>query len=390
MLWVLLASPAHKEREDMQTATALIIGGGIGGLTAGIALRKKGIKVDIIERSPNWSVYGVGIIQQMNVVRAMKELGVLDDYLSRAFGFDSTTLFVGPKGIQDATFDTPRLAGPEYPSNAGIRRPDLQLVLAEGVKKSGASVRLGTTVADMNDDGAGVDVTFSDDTKARYDIVIGADGIFSSTRETIMPDAPTPAYTGQWVWRYNFPRPADLDGIHVFVGPLNAGFVPMTTDLMYMFLVSQEPDTTPLPVEGAAAALQERARRMPPPQVAAMIDQITDDANVVARPIETILLEGDWHVGRIALLGDAVHASTPHLAQGAGMAIEDALVLADELAKDVTPEDAFTAYRNRRMPRVSTVSKNSMRIGDMQMGKIPPFNVGELSGQTIGLMCQPI
>lgn len=373
----------------MLAKTALIIGGGIGGLTAGIALRQKGIAVDIIERSKDWSVYGVGIIQQMNVVRAMGQLGILDDYLSRAYGFDSTTLFVGPGGVQDAKFGTPRLAGPDYPSNAGIRRPDLQIVLGEGAKRAGANIRLGTMVTEMNDDGAGVDVTFSDGSTGRYDVVIGADGIYSQTRQTIMPDAPAPEYTGQWVWRYNFPRPADLDGIHVFAGPLNAGFVPMTDDLMYMFLVSSEPDTTPLPIDGAASALRDRARKMPPPQVAAMIDLITDDAGVVARPMETILLEGDWHKGRIVLLGDAVHASTPHLAQGAGMAIEDGLVLADELIK-AAPEEAFKAYRNRRMPRVAHVAKSSTRIGQMQMGKIPPFDVGALTGETIGMMCQPI
>lgn len=373
----------------MDTSSALIVGGGIGGLTAGIALRQKGISVDIIERSKDWSVYGVGIIQQMNVVRAMGQLGILDDYLSHAFGFDSTTLFVGPGGVQNAKFDTPRLAGPNYPSNAGIRRPDLQAVLAEGVKRSGAQVRLGTTVAEIDDDGLGVDVAFSDGTAGRYDIVIGADGIFSNTRKAIMPDIPEPEYTGQWVWRYNFSRPADLDGIHIFAGPLNAGFVPVTEDLMYMFLVSQEPDTSPLPIDGAAAALRNRASRMPPPQVATMIDQITDDAGVVARPMETILLEGPWHEGNVVLLGDAVHASTPHLAQGAGMAIEDALVLAEELTK-AQPQDAFQAYRDRRMPRVAHVAKSSARIGEMQMGKIEPFDVGALTGQTIKMMCEPI
>ena len=373
----------------MSVSKALIVGGGIGGLTAGIALRQKGIEVEIIERDPNWTVYGVGIIQQMNVIRAMNQLGVLENYLSRSYGFDSTTLFVGPGGVQDAKFDTPKLAGPSNPSNAGIRRTDLQKVLAEGAAAAGAKVRLGLTVSRMDDDGAGVDVAFSDGSAGRYDIVVGADGVFSATRRAIMPDAPAPTYTGQWVWRYNLPRPDAMDGIHIFAGPFNGGFVPMSDELMYVFMLSAEPDTKPLPVAGAAAAMRARAK-MPPPQFAAILDQITDDAGVVARPLETIFLEGDWHKGRVVLLGDAVHASTPHLAQGAGMAIEDGLVLADELTKTDDPIAAFAAYRARRMPRVAHVAKNSVRIGEMQMGKIPPFNVGELTGQTIGMMCQPI
>ncbi|KQI68807.1 2-polyprenyl-6-methoxyphenol hydroxylase [Loktanella sp. 3ANDIMAR09] len=373
----------------MDIGSALIIGGGIGGLTAGIALRQRGIPVEIIERDPDWTVYGVGIIQQMNVIRAMKELGVLDDYLARSYGFDSTTIYVGPGGVQDAHFNTPKLAGPDYPSNAGIRRTDLQKVLAGGAERAGAKVRLGLTVTDMQDDGTGVDVTFSDGSTGRYDVVIGADGVFSATRQAILPDAPKPHYTGQWVWRYNLPRPAHVDGIQIFAGPFNGGFVPMTEDLMYIFLLSTEPTTDFMPVAGAAAAMRDRAT-MVPPQFAAILDQITDDAGVVARPLETIMLDGDWHKGRIGLIGDAVHASTPHLAQGAGMAIEDGLVLADELTKAKSVDEAFAAYRARRMPRVAHVAKNSVRIGEMQMGKIPPFNVGELTGQTIGLMCQPI
>jgi 2-polyprenyl-6-methoxyphenol hydroxylase-like FAD-dependent oxidoreductase len=109
--------------------SVLIVGGGIGGLTAAIAMRRQGFAVQIVERDPQWSVYGVGIIQQMNVVRAMQQIGVLDAYLSRAHGFDRTTIFVGPAGVKETSFETPRLAGPGYPSNAGIRRTDLQVVL---------------------------------------------------------------------------------------------------------------------------------------------------------------------------------------------------------------------------------------------------------------------
>lgn len=374
----------------MQISSALIVGGGIGGLTAGIALRRKGIPVEIIERDPDWSVYGVGIIQQLNVVRAMDQIGALKDFLSRSQGFDSTTIFAGPEGKQVAKFNTPRLAGPAYPSNVGIRRTELQKVLANKAAEVGAKVRLGLTVATMQDDGDGVDVKFSDGSTGRYDVVIGADGLFSQTRRTIMPDAPKPQYTGQWVWRYNLPRVPELDGIHVFAGPCNAGLVPMSADLMYMFLVTQEAEDFKQPLAGAAEAMRERAAYMAPPQVAAQLVHMTDDAGVVGRPMEVVLIEGDWHKGRVVLLGDAVHASTPHQGQGAGMAIEDALVLADEIEAADTLEEAFTAYRTRRWPRVEQVARTSLMIGDAQMGKIPPVDVGALTGKTLALVAQPI
>lgn len=376
----------------MDWDTILIVGGGIGGLTAAIALRRQGFAVHIIERDPDWSVYGVGITQQMNVIRAMNDIGVLDDYLSKASGYDSTTIFVGPEGIEKTRFETPKLAGPNYPSNAGIRRPYLQKILGDKAVSLGATVRLGLTVTTLNDDGAGVDVTFSDGSTARYGAVVGADGVSSQMRETLFPDAPKPRYTGQWVWRYNLPRPADLDGMKVFAGACNAGLIPMTDELMYVFLVTEEPDGMFLEERGSAEAMRTRASTMPPPpQLVPWIAQITDDTEVVARPLKVVYLQDqDWHKGRVVLLGDAVHATTPHLAQGAGMAIEDALVLAQEMARSDAPGIAFKAYRNRRLERVEHITLNSIRIGEAQMGKGDPVDIETLNAQTIQLMCQPL
>lgn len=370
----------------MELNRILIIGGGIGGLTTAIALRRKGFAVEIIEKDPSWTAYGVGIIQQFNVLRAMASLDLLEAYMSKACGFDRTRIF-SPAGLV-AEFDAPRLAGEQYPSNAGIRRTDLQQVLAGRAEELGTNIRLGLTAETIHDDGQGVDVTFADGSTGRYDIVIGADGIFSRTRQQIMPDAPKPRYTGQWVWRYNFAQSPDLTGIDIFVGPCDAGLVPIGDDTMYMFLLSQEQPEMVLAKEGAAAAMRARAKAAPS-VIAPLIEQITDNSGVVGRPLEVIFLDDEWHKGRVVLLGDAVHASTPHLAQGAGMAIEDGIVLAEELATQTAPEAAFQAYRDRRFARVKFVAENSIRIGEAQMGHILPFDVSELQAEAMQLMAQP-
>ncbi len=372
----------------MKDLRILVVGGGIGGLTAAIALRRKGFAVEIVEKDPTWTVYGVGIIQQFNVVRAMGSIGLLEDYMAEAYGFDFTEMFT-PTGQKVAEFPTPRLAGEQYPSNAGIRRTDLQRVLASKVKELGAAVRLGVTAETLADDGKGVDVAFSDGTTGRYDVVVGADGVYSRTRAQILPDAPKPRYTGQWVWRYNFPQPDDLTCIRIYTGPHSAGVVPLGKGLMYMFLLSQEPADFRLAKEGSAAVMRERTKGAAP-QIVELAKQITDDEGVVGRPLETVFVEGDWHKGRVVLLGDAVHACTPHLAQGAGLAIEDGVVLADELAKAVGPEAAFRAYRARRFERAQFIVVNSVALGDSQMGKIGHVDMAEIQRQALGLMAQPI
>lgn len=372
----------------MRLNSVLIVGGGIGGLTAAIALRRKGYPVEIIEKDASWTVYGVGIIQQFNVVRAMNSLGMLDDYMAEAYGFDYTEMFT-PTGQKIAEFPTPRLAGEQFPSNAGIRRTDLQRVLATRAKKLGVRVRLGVTAETLADDGAGIDVGFSDGTQGRYDIIVGADGVFSRTRTQIFPDAPGPRYTGQWVWRYNFPQPADLNCIRIYTGPHSAGLVPLGKGLMYMFLLSREEPSFRLAKEGSAAVMRDRTKGAAP-QIVALAEHITDDEGVVGRPLETVFVEGDWHKGRVVLIGDAVHACTPHLAQGAGLAIEDGVVLADELERANDPQSAFRAFQERRFDRAKFIVVNSVRMGDSQMGKIEHVDMADLNRQSIALMAQPI
>ncbi len=352
----------------MRHQNILIIGGGIGGLTSAIALGRSGHRLTIAEKDPAWAVYGVGIIQQSNVVRAVKQLGIIDDYLGAGFGFDFVEVYL-PNGDRVARVPSPRLVD-GYPANVGIGRPALHKVLGERAKAAGADVRLGITVDALHDDGHQVTARFSDGSAGTYDLVIGADGLYSRTRQQIFSDAPMPEFTGQSVWRYNFDKPPELDCLQTYDSAVGVGIVPLSSSLMYMFVTTPEPGNPYLETKGLAAAMRERLANVPP-AVAALRDRITEDAEVVYKPLETLLLTGDWHKGRVVLLGDAAHATTPHLGQGAGMAIEDSIVLAEEIDRHETPEQAFRAFHHRRFERCRYIVETSLALCHGQLGKRP-------------------
>lgn len=371
----------------MDQQNILVIGGGIGGLTSAIALRRSGHKVTVIERDPDWTVYGVGIIQQGNVLRAMKHLGLLGDYLSASVGFDSVAVHA-PDGTLVAKVPSPRLVE-DCPANVGIGRPALQKVLADRASKAGAEIRLGLTVDAIEEDAASSHVTFSDGSAAGYDIVIGADGVHSQTRAMLFPDEDGPQFTGQSVWRYNLPRPPELDSLHVYNGPTGAGLVPISEDLMYIYLTTPEPENPRYPVEGLATVMRSRMGSLAP-DLQKLAKHITDDSGVVYRPLEGFMLSGDWHKGRTVLLGDAVHATTPHLGQGAGMAIEDSIVLAEEIDRADSPQQAFTAYRERRYERCAYIVERSLEICMGQLGKGPPVDNAKATAEMFTVVAQPI
>jgi 2-polyprenyl-6-methoxyphenol hydroxylase-like FAD-dependent oxidoreductase len=371
----------------MKDASILVIGGGIGGLTSAIALRQKGFKVDVIERDPTWSVYGVGIIQQSNVVRAMSQLGVLDSYLHAGFGFDHVEIFL-PSGQRVARVPTPNLAE-GYPANVGISRRALHDVLGAKAIAAGADIRLGVVATSFDNRDDGVAVHFSDGSQADYDIVVAADGIYSQTRCEVFPDAPLPEFAGQSVWRYNFKRDADLDALRSYEGSVGVGLVPIAGDLMYMFVTTPEEGDGRYPRSELAAVMRSKLEGVAP-DIARLANQITDNDAVVYRPLERIFISGDWHKGRIVLLGDAVHATTPHLGQGAGMAIEDSIVLAEELAKAESPDAGFRAYRERRVDRCRYIVEASMAICDSQLKRGPHVDQATAVREMFEVTSQPI
>jgi 2-polyprenyl-6-methoxyphenol hydroxylase-like FAD-dependent oxidoreductase len=386
-----MTEPKNKNEPSIQGQgkpwKILIIGAGIGGLSAGIALRKQGYDVEMIEKDPEWTVYGVGIIQQNNTIRATAELGVIDDYVDAGAGFDHVKIFA-PNGEQVATIPiSPLVKG--YPANMGIARPALQKVLAESAQKHGAQIRLGLTATEINDVGDHVDVTFSDGSKGQYDLVVGADGVYSQTRKTLFPNVPGPEFTGQAVWRYNFDRPEGMEGLHAYNGRVGAGLVPMSDEKIYMYVTTPEPGNPRFDKLTLADEMRKRIS-MACHTLHHFNDDVTENEDVVYRPLEWLMLEGDWHKGRVVLLGDAVHATTPHLGQGAGLAIEDAIVLADELSKASTPIEAFSKYRDRRFERCDYIVKASLEICLGQLGQGPLVDVGKATAESTAVVSKPI
>ncbi|MCF5110036.1 NAD(P)-binding protein [Pseudomonas gessardii] len=371
----------------------LIVGGGIGGLTAAIALRRKGIEADVIERDPNWSVYGVGIIQPSNVLRALHEIGLGDACIQNGRGFQGWR-FCDAQGNLLGEAGSHNVLGPDYPPVNGIRRPALHKILTETTLGQGTLVRLGVTLSSWVEDLEGVDAIFSDGTEGRYDLIIGADGAYSKLRQQIFGDMSKPSFTGQGVWRHNFERPRDLDwGMLFFGGKSKAGLVPISETLMYLFVATPEPGNPKHPTDQLHTLLKERLAEYGG-IVKQLSEQIVDANDVVYRPMEVVMLPEPWHKGRVVLIGDAAHSSTPHLAEGAGMAIEDSVLLAEVLATNgQNVELALTMFEQRRAPRAKLVYDVSVRLGEWEMAQWngqPHGDVGALMNSTYTTLMQPI
>lgn len=348
----------------------LIVGGGVGGMSAAIALGRIGARVDLIDNNLHWGALGAGITITGPTLRAFRELGVLEEIMALAY----TGTGIRICDVQGRTLellDTPMPPGLDVPGCGGVSRPALHDILARHVKAAGTSVRLGLTVDGFEERAEGVDVAFSDGSRGVYDLVLGADGVNSRVRSIIMPGAPAPEYAGQYAWRVTVPRPAEVDRRTYFLGgPVKVGLTPTSAHDMYMFVLEKSPR-----VKREAHALREPLQRLLESYggiIATIRDGLSDTDNINFRPLEGFVLPAPWYRGRVLLLGDSAHPTTPQLASGAGMAVEDALVLAGELERArFEVAAALPAYMARRAARCRLIVEGSMEISRLEQARAP-------------------
>ncbi|GAA2425014.1 FAD-dependent oxidoreductase [Streptomyces glaucus] len=348
--------------------TVLVIGGGAAGNAVTIFLRRAGLTVDLIEAKDDWNATaGSGITLQGNALRVLRELGVWEQVEASGFGFGSVGI-TAPDGTVLHVARDLRTGGDDLPATVGMQRPRLQQILIDAVRASGAQVRLGTTAEILGQDADGVSVRFSDGRESRYDLVIAADGLGSSTRGAIgITDRPEP--TGMAIWRVAAPRPAGVIRTDLaYGGPAYiAGYCPTGDTTIYAYVVEANRDRASIPPETYADEMRRLASAYGGhwPEITA---SITDPAKVNYTWFDRLLVEGSWHRGRVVLVGDAAHCCPPTLAQGAALSLEDAWVLAQLLTASDTWDDAlFQAYYERRVARVRPVVEASVQIGQWQL-----------------------
>ncbi len=343
----------------------LVAGGGIGGLTAAIALARCGFRVTVFERAPEIRALGAGLTLQPNAIAALRAIGLADDVL--AAGHRSGVARVRQAGGRVlAEMDVAAFWREE--AGVTLHRATLQQLLASRVPV--ADLVLDAEVAGFAETADGVSVRLADGRSFAGDLLIGADGIHSALRRQLLGDG-LPLYAGYFCWRGVCADPglglAELS--ESWGRGRRFGLVPIDGGRIYFFAVVNGPP----------------GGRDVPGQVKATVQKLFAGwhepiQQVLAAAAEEAFLRGDilyrrpattWGRGRVTLLGDAAHPMTPDLGQGACQAIEDAVVLAACLEENGDPATALRRYENLRQPRTAGIVRQAARLGQVGQWQNP-------------------
>lgn len=362
---------------------AMVVGGGIGGLAAGIALRRAGADVVVFERAARLGEIGAGLGLYPNAVKALGKLGLRDAVMAvgrplRPSGqlrsWRGDVLLEVSTAVMEERFGAPAV---------GVHRAALHGVLLDAFEASGGKLRLGAELTGFRQDAGSVVATFvygAGGTEERADLLVGADGLRSRVREVLLGDGP-PLYAGYSAWR------GLVGPVEHFLGA-GAGFeswgpgsrfglVALGGGGAYWFATKNAPDPREVEGDGPSEHKAELRSRFggwhrPIPSVI----EATADADVHFDGVYHREPAERWGEGRATLLGDAAHPMTPDLGQGACQAVEDAVALGEGLEKERgDPVAALRAYEGRRMGRTAHVVRQSLRAGRVAQSENPSLRI---------------
>jgi 2-polyprenyl-6-methoxyphenol hydroxylase-like FAD-dependent oxidoreductase len=328
----------------------LIVGAGIAGLSLARALEQRGIIPDVVERQSTWTGGGTGLFLPGNASRAFSQLGLLPDIARVAMPIRHQRL-LSRDGYELNGINTASVWSACGPCLA-LSRAEMHLILRSGLNKT--SVAMSKSVSHIRSSSDSCDVTFEDGTTKRYDLVVGADGVRSCVRDFAFPSV-RPAYAGYICWRFLTENTVGVDSWTAMIGKRQTLLaIPVSPSRVYVYAdrsvsldeARKYSDGTSLErlFSGFSGALVPLVKKMHP------------ETAVHFSHIE-IVPSGTWRRNRIVLIGDAAHASSPSMAQGAGLACEDALLLAEVVSQSSNIEEALSVFVQRREARVAWVQK---------------------------------
>lgn len=340
-----------------------IIGGGIAGLTLAVALRRIGVEVRIIEKGDRANRLGTGISLLGNALRALDRIDLADRCIEAGYGYDCVKTRDAAGKLLDE-IRPPRTFRDDRPGAFGIMRPVLADILETTGIGMGARIDFDTTVTAMEQLDDGVALRLSTGEDLRTDLVVGADGVYSLTRAALLGDDRKPEYCGQGGIRCTAPRPKDMDGVTFYRGETGSpvGAIPLSQDKCYYFVLESGARHGHLSHRETAEIWRRRMADFSAPELQETALNAYDNGSISYRPFDVLMMPRPWHKGRIVLIGDAVHSMSPQLTSGGGMAIEDAVVLAEELAETRGIDEALMAFDARREPRVRPILETSLKI----------------------------